>query len=270
MNKRTQRRLNATAAVALALLATLLGAAAPANATSNGLELSNDGITFASSLPAPLFGSMPALVPSETATATFVARNSSAVPAYLSVALSSRGWDSWDYASTLTVGAASAGSTSSNVGLTSTSGCTVLLHGRLLNPGETAVVTTSITLGNLNGTSGQQASAWMSLDVKLTEAVTGTSPRTCSGGGSSVVVVDDPTEPTPEPTATPTSSPTPTGDPGDNTGGLPPFANTAAGFDGRFVAALALAIPLGSLFYLLLSRLRRRRERRTAQAGLSS
>jgi hypothetical protein len=241
----------------LALSATLVVGASnsAAVADTNGLELSNDGVTFGPTLTAPLFDSMPPLVPTQSATATFVVRNGSAVPAYLSVVLGGRGWDSWDYASSLNVAAASPGSTSGQATLTSTDNCAVLLHGRLLQPGEIAVVATTIALGDLGGVSGQQASAWMVLTVKLTQSASCRSPRACSSGGSTVVVVPDASAAvsTPEPSATPTTNPVPGVDP---VSGLPAFSNTAFGWDGRFVFAALLAAPLGAAFFFLASRRR--------------
>jgi hypothetical protein len=247
------RAVGATLALSAILVAGASSVAAVAD--TNGLELSTDGVTFGPTLSAPLFDSMPPLVPTQTATASFVVRNGSAVPAYLSVVLGGRGWDSWDYASSLSVTAASPGSASGAATLTSNDNCAVLLHGHLLQPGETAVVATSITLGDLGGVSGQQASAWMVLTVKLTQSATSRSPRACSSGGSTVVVVPDANAPvaTPEPSATPTTDPAPGVDP---VTGLPAFSNTASGWDGRFVFAALLAVPLGAAFYFLASRRR--------------
>jgi hypothetical protein len=242
------------------VLSALLVAAFPAlsaRADSNGLELSNDGVTFGPTLTAPLFASMPTLVPAESATASFVVRNSSPVAAYLSVVLGSRGWDSWDYASSLSLGASSPGGTPGTATVTSSDKCAVLLHGRLLQPGETAVVSTTITLGDLSGSSGQHATAWMQFTVKLTQSASTRTPRACSTGGSSVVVVPearaaDESDETPG-TVTPT--PFPTADPAE---GLPPFANTAFGWDGRFAIGSLIAMPLGAVLFLILARRRSR------------
>jgi hypothetical protein len=244
----------------LLLSALLVGAfpALSARADSNGLELSSDGVTFGPTLTTPLFASMPTLVPAESATASFVVRNGSAVPAYLSVVLGSRGWDSWDYASSLTLGASSPGSTPGTATVTSADKCAVLLHGRLLQPGETAVVSTTITLGDLSGSNGQQASAWMQFTVKLTQAASARTPRACATGGSSVVVVPDVSvvDDADDGDETPsTPSPTPTVDPVND---LPPFANTAFGWDGRFALGSLIAMPLGAVLFLILARRRSR------------
>jgi hypothetical protein len=248
---------------ALMLASALAIAPAASAAATTGVELSNDGVTFGSTLATPLFDAMPAIVPMQHVATSFVVRNGSDVPAYLSIVLSSRGWDEWNYASNLTVGAATPGGVSHAATLTTDDRCAVILEGKLLQPGESAVIETTLGLGDLTGAMGQQASAWMVLTVKLTQAISARTPRACTSGGSSVVVVPQGPTAGPSSTPSPASTATPGGAgevPTQPPAALDAFANTGFGFDARIVLLAAFAVPAGALLFLLLGLRRRPRK----------
>jgi len=95
-------RLSAAVGIAVVLA---LAPAVTASAAGQ-LELSNDGVTFGTTLAAPVFSPSPVLVPMQSASSSFWVRNASTVAAYLRLTLVDSSWNSWDYGSGVTLTAA--------------------------------------------------------------------------------------------------------------------------------------------------------------------
>ena len=247
--------------VAATLLGIGVALAAPESAAAAGeLEVSKDGVTYGSSLAAPLFSS-PVLVPGQSVSTVFYVRNASADAAYLRVTLDSSSASSSVFASGLTLTTTAPGYTTTSRSIDSASSCRELMSGPEILPGGTLAVTTTLTLGDLGGTTAQNATADIASGVTLTQAV-GQSRSGCDAPAVVVPVVTTPrTATTEEPSATPTPTPTPTPQPaegGNPIESFPAFFNTVAS-DGSLVLYSSLAVAAGAAAYFFLPVLRRRR-----------
>lgn len=245
----------------LAVSAVLPAAAAPE------IELSSDGVTYAAALPAPLFSGAGQLIPMGSVQRTFWIRNAAADSAYLSLTLIDQSWSDQQFADGLTVTSTAAGESNGPIRLSTTASCAVLADGILIAPGQAIAVSTTLSLGNLSGSDGQDAVAALSLGVLLTQAAGPASAATCS---TPPVVV--PVIPAPPPGRVPGAAPpTDAAEPDepavqpevdDDDGPTTPIeelgvvlTNTLARFDATLVGFSALAIPAGAtLFYFLVHR----------------
>ena len=163
------------AIAALGASAALVVLPVAAASAAGVVELSSDGSTWGSSLGGPLFTAAPELVPLGSESASFWVRNSAPDDAYLRLTVDTLGWSGADYAASLSVAASVPGTAGAPIVLASAGSCPVLLNGVLLPAGQAVKVTTTLALGDLNGTSGQSGSAAMNIGVMLTQ-VAGTAP----------------------------------------------------------------------------------------------
>ena len=253
-------------------LATLTGlvlallAATPASAVG-GIEVSHDGVSFSSTLSTALFDGQPQLVPQQARSQTFWVRNTTADDAYLTLMLNSPTWTSDPYGAALTIAASVPGAAGTPLALSSRAGCPVLLEGRVLAAGQAVAVTATLKLGDLVGTSGQDAHATMNVGVVLTEIAGLDAAASCATPSVIVPVIAapsasgagtaaEPASPTSGPAAVPAVPVVPDGPLGPIALVL---ANTLGSFDVGVVGLAALAVPVGAAVFFLAGLLRRRR-----------
>lgn len=250
-----------------------LGPVLPAAAATPGLELSSDGVSYSSGLPAALFDSLPHLVPLQQQSRTFWVRNATATDAYLTLMLDSPTWTSETYGAALSVATSVPDRSGAAVTLASAADCAVLLDGWVLGAGQSVAVTATLALGDLAGVIGQTADASLDIGVTLTEVAgldapdscaTSSSPGTPSGPavpGAVVPVVAAHHAAAPAAVVEPAPESPPTVVPGSPLGPLGPLAlvlaNTLGSFDGSLVGWAAIAVPAGAAVFFLLG-LRRR------------
>ena len=249
------------------LVLALIGAT-PASA-AGGIEVSHDGVSYSSTLTAALFDGQPQLVPQQARSQTFWVRNATDDDAYLTLMLDSPTWSSVPYGAALTVAASVPGQEGVPLPLASTSGCLVLLEGRVLAAGQAVAVTATLMLGDLGGTIGQNAHATMNVGVVLTETAGLDAAASCATPTVFVPVIAAPSASggtaggaaTPE--STPAIAPDSSAAPADPLGPLGPLglvlANTLGSFDGSVVGLAAIAVPVGAAVYFVAGLLRRRR-----------
>jgi cell division septation protein DedD len=251
------------AAVVIAAALTLSSHGAVAAAP--GIEVSPDGSAYGASLSTAVFSSAPVLVPGQEATARFFVRNSTGTAAWLQLALANPRWTSAAYAAALSVTAGVPGMSGRSIRLDTGDDCSVFISGVRLESGQSIAVTTKLALGDLTGSTGQDAAAGLDFAVTLVEAV-GSAPapscvaptNTSSPPGSTTVVTVLPTEVLPTEAIPPIDVPEAT--PGPE---APPVAsdvraNTEVGFDGTLVTWAFAALMLGAAIFLLLAYRRRR------------
>jgi hypothetical protein len=238
--------------------------AVPQSAAASGeLELSDDGITFGSSLPTPLFDGLSSLVPLQSDSEIFYVRNAGAEAAYLRITLDNATWTSAPYAASLAVTASVPGKSGAPVLLSAATGCSILLEGSRIESGETVAVTTTVALGNLVGSNGQDATASMDLGLTLVQAV---GPAEIGCGTPAVIVPAGhrPTSMKPRseqslavtPEQTPEQVPE---QPSEQLEGFPVFFNTVSGGGGLLL--YAGVVLFGAAAYYLLPVVKRRRAR---------
>lgn len=256
------------AAIALGIAAVLF---APQSAAAAGeLQLSDDGVTYGSSLPAPLFDGLSALRPMGSQSEAFYVRNAGAQAAYLRITLDNPTSSSAAFAAALTVSVSVPGHPGTPVILSSASDCSILLAGSRIEPGATVVVTTTISLGNLSGTSGQNATASMDFGLTLTQAVgapgTGCGTPTVIVPGGTPPPATDPVVDEEEEVTPPTPPVEEPEEPGGQLETLPFFNTVTSG--AAFLLYIAIAIPLGAAAYFFLPALARRRHHETYEGDL--
>jgi hypothetical protein len=218
------RGLIATAAALLTALAAVGVTALPANAAGNGVEVSADDVTYASTLPGALFTLTGPLVPGDAVSEDLWVRNTSTAPGLLRVSLIDVVTTDAALAAALTMTTSLAGGGSRPaVPLSAANPCAVLLEGPILEPGETRRLVTELILGDLTGQVGQGATAWTSLRVALVDpAYPGFSATDCGPDGAELPVLG-------EPGRTPSgSSPSPSS-PGTGSVNAGAITNTATG-----------------------------------------
>jgi hypothetical protein len=174
------------AATSLAAIVALAGAG-PASASSL-VELSGDGVTYASSLDRALFPGSIRLVPLAQESAVFWVRNGAPEAAYLRLTLENPTWSDAAFAAALAVSARAQETSGAAVAPSASGPCRILLDGIRLDAGESIAVTATLTLADLDGTSGQDAAAGMQLGVTLTQAV-GLAPGASCATPSALVPV---------------------------------------------------------------------------------
>jgi len=255
--------MRAIAAVLLGVVM-VLGAAMPASA-AGVVQLSSDGSTWSTSLGSPLFAAAPELVPMQAASATFWVRNSAPDAAYLRLTVDNLSWSGAQYAAALSVAASVPGTAGTPLVLGSSSGCMVLLDGILLAAGQAVKVTTTLALGDLNGTAGQTGAAAMDIAVGLEQAVTApTAGCNPAATPDTTVVVVPPTGAAARPAA---PLPATAGDPGVIEIPVPPLVpgaavlsllpNTLVRFDSSIIGWATAGVPLGAALFFLVGVIRR-------------
>lgn len=253
-------------AIAAVLLGVVLavGAAVPASAAGI-VELSSDGSSWSTSMASPLFATAPELVPMQSASATFWVRNSAPDAAYLRLTVENLSWSGSHYASALTVAASVPGTAGTPLALGSSSGCMVLLDGILLAAGQALMVTTTLALGDLDGTDGQTGTAAMDIAVGLEQAVTApTAGCNPAATPDTTVVVVPPASTAARPAA---QEPATAGGPDvievvvpplvPGTSALSLLPNTLVRFDSSVIGWATAGVPLGAALFFLVGVIRR-------------
>ena len=257
-----------TAMVALVGALTLVNAQSAAAA--GAIEVSSDGVHFGSSYPGVLFDASVAMVPGDSQTKTFYVRNSGNEAGVLRITMEDVSATNVDFADALTLGVSTTGQTGIAASLTKANPCWELLDGQKIGAGQSVVVTATVALGDLDGQAGQGARASMAMKASLSAPAAAPLGQTaCGSGPSSDIVALAPATGTAR-TLTTLAAPTDTQPqaPEANTQ-LPTLAvpgnsasvdpNTWRLYQELLVLLMVLALILGSVLYLVVTWLRRRR-----------
>ncbi|QAV70276.1 hypothetical protein ESZ53_07370 [Salinibacterium sp. UTAS2018] len=183
-----RRTVGITAAAALSLF---LGVAPASAATGGGdIELSADGVSFASTYPGAVFDSVALLSPGDSQTETIYVRNTGTAAGYLRVTMRDVSFSDTTYADALTVTTSAPSSAGSSHSLSAAAPCLVTHEGTVIAAGQTVPVTATLDLGELTGLQGQGATASVSLRFTLSDTTPGSLPATqCANSGSTAVLV---------------------------------------------------------------------------------
>lgn len=169
-------RLRRAAATALVVAAAVVAAAAPAAAAADAgaLQVSADGVAYASSNTLPVFPDALRLVPGDTRTASVWVRNVGQEAGRLRIELYVPQDPGGLQAAGVEVSAAPDGEAAQAVSAASAErdgGCAVLSGGRVLAAGESARVDVSVVMpASLTGTEAAQQSLRFSLGASLYDA----------------------------------------------------------------------------------------------------
>lgn len=207
MHMTLNRRIAASAIGALT--GALVGGAviltpAAAIAAPGDVQVSADGVSFSNSYPGTLYGGVGHLVPGDSEQETFYLRNAGTEAGFLRVTLTDVVTTDVDFADALTLSASTVASTGTPTAISAANPCRVLVEGQRVNPGERVEVTTTLGLGDLMGSSGQGATAGLSVNVVLSSASAQLPPTSC--GQSGVVVPVTPRPASQSQSTSPTSS----------------------------------------------------------------
>ena len=185
----------------LPLLA-FMGAAAPALAAPgtsvvDDVLVSNDGVHFASSLPAGLFESSGVLIPGGETRSTLWIQNPSDVPANVRVSLREPSGASADLTHYLTlVVEDDAAQTMMSVPLPAAAGCAVHAPAQSLAAGATLRVVLSVKMMDVSGLTAQNARARVGVLVALRDAAAGPfAPSACDDDGVVISAMAEPSVP---------------------------------------------------------------------------
>ncbi len=196
------RRLRiAAVAVALGLFAGAVALPAPAlAAVPSGIEVSDDGVTFTSAMSRNLFGSLARIVPGGTQTDFFYLRNAGTVSGILRIVLRDVVTTSPSYADALKITVRTTALPGTWGAVSKANPCWRMLEGEVLAPGDVVRVDAAVFLDNLNGQSGQGATATVGLALSLSDAAAGSTPDTSCGGPATILPVGaGPSRPTAKP-----------------------------------------------------------------------
>ena len=175
--------------IATAALLTLVIGATPASAATGVgvVELSDDGVNFASSYPGAVFDSIAWLTPGDSQTETIYVRNTGSAAGYLRITMRDVSFSDTHYADALTVTTSTPSNAGAAQAISGASPCLVTNEGVLVAAGQTVPVTASLNLGDLTGTQGQGATASLSLRFTLSDATPGSLPAThCGNTGTTI------------------------------------------------------------------------------------
>lgn len=194
--------LSGIAAVASACAVLVLPTAASA-ATSDGIELSNDGVTFGAQLTAPLYSADLRVIPQTSHDASFWVRNDSDEVGFLRIVLSDVSGNNTDLLGALSLQASTPTTVGIPAALTSAQPCRALTQGAVLAPGDSIRIDTSLAIADLVGVAGQSGSVGFGLQVGMSSVdPAGTPATTCVVAGSTVPVFPStPTYPNAAPVA---------------------------------------------------------------------
>lgn len=184
-----------------AVLATPLAASAAATATSNGIELSNDGVTYDAQLSAPLYGADLRVIPQSSHDSAFWVRNDSTEVGYLRIVLSDVTGSNADLLGALSLRADTPSTVGTPAALTSAQPCRVVTQGSVLAPGDSIRIDTALAVADLTGSAGQNGTVAFRLQVGMSSVdPAGTPATTCVLAGTTVPVFPPTTT---DPTTTP-------------------------------------------------------------------
>ena len=181
-------------AAGVLLLLAITGAATPARAAQNDtasrgaatdVQVSSDGVHFASSLPAGLFDSFGALIPGGSMRSELWIRNPSDAPANVRLSLREPGGASADLTEYLTLSVHDVAShTVTTVPLRGGEDCAVLTPAQPLAAGATLRVALTIEMMNVTGLTAQNARADLGILVALRDGEAGPfGPSACDDEG---------------------------------------------------------------------------------------
>lgn len=173
------------AAMLLGILGAMSAPTTPAVA-AGGIEFSRDGVSYSPTLPGGLFNQITISVPGDSQSTGFWVRNVGPVSAYLRVAAAQVSVSDPVLAGALTVTAATIGHPGAPATLAEAQPCRVLTEGELLAPGDAVRVSASLSLGDLDGLSGQGGTVSFAFNIGLTDSVIGRPPTSCSADGENI------------------------------------------------------------------------------------
>lgn len=261
-------------AAAVFAVAVGLSAAGPAYAAGS-IGISDDGVTYDTAYPGTLYDSIAHFVPMDSATESFYIRNDTGQPGFLRVTLRDVSFSEAQYGAALSISASTPAQSGAPKSLASATPCVVLVEGQTVQPGEVVPIATVLALGDLDGQSGQSATANLTVRVELHDTSTGSLPAAActtapSTPGTDIIVVP-PTRPaggsgtiakpaTPDeavvvPPASPETEPGELG--GENQSFIDP--NTWLLHEERWWLVLLLAFAAGSLCFMIVDWVRGRR-----------
>lgn len=151
------------------------------------IEVSPDGVTWGSTLSAPLFESV-ALVPRSSASAGFDIRNTGDEPGFLRIVLQDVTSTSAAFAGALSIFLSVDGIAGSSAPISTATPCHVLFEGAL-GEGESAPVVATVALADLSGTQAQAATAQFRIGVELTDTRLDELPPTDCGSPDTVIEI---------------------------------------------------------------------------------
>jgi hypothetical protein len=263
------------AVATFAAVGALVSMSSVAAASNPPIGISDDGVTYGSSLPGPLFQGVQ-LVPGGSATRSFWVKNTGPSGANMAITLIDVAAADPAFLSALTI-TAQAGTHSGSARFDHGGDCISLVHGVPLAKDAAVRIDVTLSMANVGGTTGQNAVAAFNLGVRLTSddvsAPTGcagssepqpppTPNPTPTGGddsGGGTVVIPGVTPPTPTPAPVPTTTPTPAPSPSESPAPSPspeptdpddaPVQwNTDRLYQEWFVAAWVIEFILGGYF----------------------
>lgn len=265
-------RLVTAGAIGVGLVLTSVTLSTPAYAAGD-IGISDDGVTFGVAYPGSLFDSVAHLVPMDSDAESFFIRNDAGQPAFLRIVLRDVSFSDAAYGAALAVSASTPAETGPATPLSAASPCIVLVEGQILQPDEIVPISAVLSLGDLTGTAGQNATASMTMRVELHDTSTGSLPATtCTTPGTDVPVVlpvrpvgtggqgggagqaAQPQAPVDEPEAEPGELPV---DPQGSVTGIEP--NTWQLYEERLWFLMLLAFAVGSACFMIMDWVRRRR-----------
>jgi hypothetical protein len=245
---------------AVTVAGSVLGAAGAAAAASD-IHIDQTG---------PLFGSSAAMVPLDEWTTGFTVTNTGSNTGYLRISVADVASGSSTYEKAMTIAASVPGHTGSPVAMSTAEPCRVLTEGFVLAPGQSAAVTTTLALGDLSGSTGQNNSLSFTVRVGMSDVAPGSiAPTACSpntvtipgtgADGSPTSADGTVVVPAPDDTAAPGVPRDVNGKPWPTVAGIPFDPNTLELFQDWGGIVPALAFLFGSGWFLIAARRRRKR-----------
>ncbi len=194
--------LGVTAAVlatpSVAMAAPSVAAAVPAVSTGvppQMVQFSEDGLHWSNSYNQQLFQGI-ALVPGGSALRSFYVRNIASEAALLRVTLANVGTTSIPLASALSVSTSTTGAPGATIPVSLAQPCYTLSQGLRLASGDSIRLDNTVSLGDLSGSAGQDASVWFAIRVSLSSTdVAAPAPDTCPVDYGTVDTFPNPTVP---------------------------------------------------------------------------
>lgn len=177
------RKVPGISALVLGLLLVVPGAS-PAFAAGE-IEVSSDGVTWGSTLSAPLFANV-ALVPRSSASADFAVRNSGDEPGLLRIVLQDVTSTNASFAGALSIALTVDSVVAPAAAVSTATPCRVLFEG-VLGEGDSVPVGVTVALADLSGTQAQGATAQFRIGVELSDARLHALPPTDCGSPDTVI-----------------------------------------------------------------------------------
>lgn len=170
------------------------------------VQFSTDGIHWSDSYTAQLFQGV-RLVPNSSSLRSFYVRNGSTESALLRVTLADVTTNSIPLADAMTISTSTSGAPGATVAVDQAQPCYTLSQGLQLASGDSVRLDNTASLGDLNGTVGQNASVWFTLRVSFSSTdAAAPAPNDCPTDYGTVTTFPTPSieDPTTETTSTST------------------------------------------------------------------